>query len=51
VPGKQRTAIVMHYVLGMTVAEVSDELQVPIETIRSRLRVGMGQVRAHMGVF
>jgi RNA polymerase sigma-70 factor, ECF subfamily len=51
VPGKQRTAIVMHYVLGMTVAEMSDELCVPIETIRSRLRVGMGQVRAHMGVF
>lgn len=50
VAAKQRTAIVMHYVLGMTVAEMSDELRVPIETIRSRLRIGMGQVRAEFGV-
>jgi RNA polymerase sigma-70 factor (ECF subfamily) len=47
---KQQTAIVMHYVLGMTVAEMSDELCVPIETIRSRLRIGMGQVRAQLGM-
>jgi DNA-directed RNA polymerase specialized sigma24 family protein len=40
----------MHYVLGMTVAEMSNELRVPVETIRSRLRVGMGQVRAELGM-
>jgi RNA polymerase sigma-70 factor (ECF subfamily) len=50
VAAKQQTAIVMHHVLGMTVAEMSDELRVPIETIRSRLRVGMGQVRAELGM-
>jgi RNA polymerase sigma-70 factor (ECF subfamily) len=47
---KQQTAIVMHYVLGMTVAEMSDELRVPVETVRSRLRIGMGQVRAQLGM-
>ncbi len=50
VPGKQQSAIAMHYVLGMTVAEISDELRVPVETVRSRLRVGMATVRAHLGV-
>jgi RNA polymerase sigma-70 factor (ECF subfamily) len=50
VASKQQAAIVMHYVLGMTVAEMSDELRVPIETIRSRLRIGMGQVRAELGM-
>lgn len=49
VAAKQQTAIVMHYVLGMTVAEMATELCVPIETIRSRLRIGMGQVRAELG--
>jgi RNA polymerase sigma-70 factor (ECF subfamily) len=47
---KQQTAIVMHYVLGMTVAEMSDELRVPVETVRSRLRIGMGHVRAELGM-
>jgi RNA polymerase sigma-70 factor (ECF subfamily) len=51
VPTKQRTAILMHYVLGMTVGEVASDLRVPVETIRSRLRVGMAQLRAELGVF
>ena len=50
VPNKQRTAILMHYVLGMTVGEVAADLHVPAETIRSRLRSGMGQLRAELGV-
>jgi RNA polymerase sigma-70 factor (ECF subfamily) len=48
-PDPQRHALVMHHVLGMTVAEISQELGTPAETIRSRLRVGMGQVRALLG--
>ncbi|MEY4579964.1 MAG: hypothetical protein RL701_4667 [Pseudomonadota bacterium] len=48
-PDNQRHALVMHHVLGMTVAEISEELTTPAETIRSRLRVGMGQVRALLG--
>jgi RNA polymerase sigma-70 factor (ECF subfamily) len=49
VPNKQRTAILMHYVLGMTVGEVAADLRVPVETVRSRLRAGMGQLRAQLG--
>jgi RNA polymerase sigma-70 factor (ECF subfamily) len=48
-PDAQRHALVMHHVLGMTVGEISDELAVPGETVRSRLRVGMGQLRALLG--
>lgn len=45
-----QTALVMHHMLGMTVPEISAELEVPAETVRSRLRAGMGQVRAAMGL-
>jgi RNA polymerase sigma-70 factor (ECF subfamily) len=48
-PDAQRHALVMHHVLGMTVTEIAAELDTPAETIRSRLRVGMGQVRALLG--
>lgn len=48
-PDAQRHALVMHHVLGMTVTEIARELDTPAETIRSRLRVGMGQVRALLG--
>jgi RNA polymerase sigma-70 factor, ECF subfamily len=46
-----QNALAVHHVLGMTVPEISAELEVPAETIRSRLRAGMGQVRADMGLF
>jgi RNA polymerase sigma-70 factor (ECF subfamily) len=48
-PDAQRHALVMHHVLGMTVAEIAQELETPAETIRSRLRVAMGKVRALLG--
>ena len=48
-PDAQRHALVMHHVLGMTVAEIAQELDAPAETIRSRLRVAMGKVRALLG--
>lgn len=48
-PDAQRHALVMHHVLGMTVTEIARELDTPVETIRSRLRVAMGQVRALLG--
>ncbi len=49
-PDAQRHALVMHHVLGMTANEISAEISVPMETVRSRLRLGMGQLRAVMGV-
>lgn len=48
-PDAQRHALVMHHVLGMTVAEISQELETPAETVRSRLRVAMGKVRVLLG--
>jgi RNA polymerase sigma-70 factor (ECF subfamily) len=49
-PMPQRVTLVMHHVLGMTVSEISTELSAPAETIRSRLRIGMGQMRALLGL-
>jgi RNA polymerase sigma-70 factor (ECF subfamily) len=45
VPDKQRHTLVMHHVLGMSVPEIADAIQVPVETVRSRLRLGMKRLR------
>lgn len=45
-PDDQRQALVMHHVFGWTAPEVAEAQQVGRETVRSRLRVGMGQLRA-----
>jgi RNA polymerase sigma-70 factor (ECF subfamily) len=44
-PFKQRTVLVLHHVLGMSVREVASEVEAPEETVRSRLRLGMEQLR------
>lgn len=44
-PDSQRGALVRHHVLGMTVPEVSEELGVSQETVRSRLRLGRDRLR------
>jgi len=44
-PEKQRVVIVMHHVLGFSVQEAAAELDLPVETARSRLRLGMGRLR------
>ena len=49
-PDKQRIALVMHYVLGMTVPEIATELRIPSETVRSRLRLGMSRLRALLDI-
>ena len=45
-PMEQRAALVLHFVLGMTVPEMADESGVPAETVRSRLRLAKQQLRA-----
>ncbi len=45
-PAPQRHAIVLHYVLGMTAGEIADELGVPAETVRSRLRLAKNALRS-----
>ncbi len=44
-PGKQRIAVVMHHVLGMSIAEIASELSIPTETVRSRIRHGVSHLR------
>lgn len=50
IPFKQRTVLVLHHVLGMSVPEISELESVPLETARSRLRHGMQLLRAAFGV-
>lgn len=44
-PVEQRMALVMHHVLGMSVPEIAEELRVPAETVRSRLRLARARLR------
>ena len=47
---EQRDALVLHHVVGMSVPEVAESLGTPIETVRSRLRLGMGQLRERLSL-
>jgi RNA polymerase sigma-70 factor (ECF subfamily) len=46
IPNEQRHALVLHHVLEMSVPEIAAELAVPLETVRSRLRLGRAALRA-----
>lgn len=43
---EQRHALVLHHVMGMSVPEMTEELGIPFETVRSRLRLGRANLRA-----
>ena len=43
---EQRHAMVLHHVMGMSVPEMTEELGIPFETVRSRLRLGRTNLRA-----
>jgi RNA polymerase sigma-70 factor (ECF subfamily) len=45
-PDAQRSAVVLHFVLGLSVPELAAELDCPEETARSRLRLGLSRLRA-----
>jgi RNA polymerase sigma-70 factor (ECF subfamily) len=45
-PAEQRAAFVLHHHLGWSVAEIADNLGVPTETIKSRLRYATSTLRA-----
>ncbi len=49
IPPEQRHAIVLHHVLGMSVPEIARELDVPEDTAKSRLRLGMKKLREKLG--
>lgn len=44
-PDDQRRVLVMHHVLGLGMREIAKELSVPLETVRSRARLGMARLR------
>lgn len=45
-PQEQRHAVVLHYLLDLSVPEVAVEVGVPLETVRSRLRLARVRLRA-----
>jgi RNA polymerase sigma factor (sigma-70 family) len=45
-PAEQRAAFVLHHYLGWSVGEIAENLGVPTETIRSRLRYATSTLRA-----
>jgi RNA polymerase sigma-70 factor (ECF subfamily) len=44
-PSEQRHALVLHHVLEMSVPEIAAETRTPVETVRSRLRLGRLRLR------
>lgn len=46
---EQRSVIALHLYRGYSVAETADLLGVPVETVRSRLRVARDQLRHFLG--
>ncbi len=44
-PAEQRHVLVLHHVLGMTMPEIAEQLDAPLETIRSRMRLGRNRLR------
>src|SRR5687767_14508363 len=46
---EQRTALVLHFVLELSVAEIAEQVGVPMETVRSRLRLGKARLRTLAG--
>ena len=44
-PPEQRAVLVFHYYLGMSVAEVSEHLGIPLGTAKSRIRYGTAAMR------
>ena len=49
IPPKQRDALVLFHVVGMTLNEVAAEIGVSPDTIKSRLRLGRDKLRAALG--
>lgn len=44
-PYEQRHALVLHHVVGLSIPEVAAQLDTPLETIRSRLRLAQTKLR------
>lgn len=47
---EERQVLVLHYLLGLTVAEIADEVRRPTGTVKSQLVRGRQQLAAHLRV-
>lgn len=45
-PEDQRQALVLHHLLEMSVPEVAEALELPFDTVKSRIRLAMSKLRA-----
>ena len=45
-PPEQRSVLVFHHYLGLTLPEIADELSVPLGTVKSRLHYATNAIRA-----
>lgn len=45
----QRNVLILHHAVGMSMKEVAAELDIPLETARSRLRLGKSRLRKLLG--
>jgi len=48
-PADQRESLVLHFAVGMTVPEIAEAAAAPVETVRSRLRLGKAALREALG--
>jgi len=49
-PAEQRQAIEMAYFEGMTHVEIAEKLELPLGTVKSRLRLGLEKLRSTLGI-
>ena len=47
-PVKQRAVLVLHHYLQLTHPEIADSLDIPIGTVKSRIRRGLDNLRASL---
>jgi RNA polymerase sigma-70 factor (ECF subfamily) len=46
IPADQRAVVVFHYYLGLTLAEIGEQLDVPLGTVKSRMHAATNALRA-----
>jgi RNA polymerase sigma-70 factor (ECF subfamily) len=49
-PHEQRQAIDLAYFHGLTVNDIAGRLRIPPGTVKSRIRLGLAKLRAHLGI-
>jgi RNA polymerase sigma-70 factor, ECF subfamily len=47
-PAHQRETVVLRYYQGLSMAEIAEALSIPVGTVKSRLSIGLGQLRQIM---